>query len=163
MRTTEQGRLGLLEQIWMAMDEAYDLMDEYDALPHRYGANVLYQAEAHIIDLIARYPDITITDLANLLRKSPSACSQIVRKLKDKGWVDQMRNEENNRQIKLRLTESGMVVYRDHDAFDQDCRERTFRRLAEFSDQELAVYVGIQRQINDAFQDDVRRSREYFR
>ena len=35
----------LLEQIWAAQDTAYDLMSEYDSLPHSYGENVLYQAE----------------------------------------------------------------------------------------------------------------------
>lgn len=76
----------LLRQLWTAQDEAYDLMCEYDSLPHHYGENILYQAEGHIIDLIAAYPGITITDLGNILKKTPSACSQIVRKLKEKGW-----------------------------------------------------------------------------
>ena len=73
----------LLEQIWAAQDTAYDLMSEYDSLPHSYGENVLYQAEAHLIDRIALHPGVTVTDLANMVRKTPSACSQLVRKLRD--------------------------------------------------------------------------------
>ena len=53
----EQQREALLGQIWAAQDEAYDLMYEYDSLPHRYGAHILYQSEAHIIDLIGEHPD----------------------------------------------------------------------------------------------------------
>ena len=53
------GREELLQRLWEAQDEAYDLMAEYDSLPHRYGDNVLYQAEGHIIDLIADHPGIT--------------------------------------------------------------------------------------------------------
>ena len=79
----------LLEQIWAAQDTAYDLMSEYDSLPHSYGENVLYQAEAHLIDRIALHPGVTVTDLANMVRKTPSACSQLVRRLRDKGWVEQ--------------------------------------------------------------------------
>lgn len=155
-------RAELLDQIWTAQDTAYDLMCEYDSLPHRYGENILYQAEAHLIDLIALHPDITITDISNILRKTPSACSQIVRKLRAKGWVEQIRNEENNRVINLRLTEEGMKVFQDHDAFDQDCQEKTFKRLDTFTDEELAVALTVQQHINEAYQDDVRRSREYF-
>lgn len=155
-------RAELLDQIWTAQDTAYDLMCEYDSLPHRYGENILYQAEAHLIDLIALHPDITITDISNILRKTPSACSQIVRKLRAKGWVEQIRNEENNRVINLRLTEEGMKVFQDHDAFDQDCQEKTFKRLDAFTDEELAVALTVQQRINEAYQDDVRRSREYF-
>ena len=79
----EQQREALLGQIWAAQDEAYDLMYEYDSLPHRYGAHILYQSEAHIIDLIGEHPEITVTELAAILKKTPSACSQIVRKLRN--------------------------------------------------------------------------------
>ena len=76
----------LLRDIWEAQDEAYDLMYEYDSLPHRYGDNTLYQSEAHVIDLIGENPEITVTEIAAILKKTASACSQIVRKLRAKGW-----------------------------------------------------------------------------
>ena len=152
----------LLEQIWAAQDTAYDLMSEYDSLPHSYGENVLYQAEAHLIDRIALHPGGTVTDLANMVRKTPSACSQLVRRLRDKGWVEQVRNTANNRQVMLRLTPAGEHVYRDHAAFDKQCQALTFRRLEGFTEAELATYLSIQRRINEAYADDVRRSREYF-
>ncbi len=153
----------LLKQIWQSQDTAYDLMVEYDSLPHRYGQFTLYQAEAHLIDLIALHPDITITDIANILRKTPSACSQIVRKLKAKGWVEQSRNEENNRIVNLRLTPEGEKIVRDHNEFETDCQGKTFGKLDEFTEEELRTYIRIQTRINEAYQDDVRRSREYFR
>ena len=87
----------ILKEIWNAQDEAYELMEEYDSLPHHYGEAILYQSEGEIIDLIAIHPGVTITDLGNILRKTASACSQIVRKLREKGWVEQTRNRENNR------------------------------------------------------------------
>ena len=158
----EQQREALLGQIWAAQDEAYDLMYEYDSLPHRYGAHILYQSEAHIIDLIGEHPEITVTELAAILKKTPSACSQIVRKLRAKGWVEQVRNAANNRQVMLRLTPAGEHVYRDHAAFDKQCQALTFRRLEGFTEAELATYLSIQRRINEAYADDVRRSREYF-
>ena len=86
----EDQREALLRQIWAAQDEAYDLMYEYDSLPHQYGENTLYQSEAQIIDLIGEHPEITVTELAAVLKKTPSACSQIVRKLRAKGWVEQV-------------------------------------------------------------------------
>lgn len=158
----DEKRSELLEQIWNQQNQAYDLMCEYDAMPHRYGACMLYQAEAHMIDLIALYPGITAADLASILRKTPSACSQTLRKLREKGLVEQLRNAANNRQYKLRLTESGQALYRDHAAFSADCQQRTFDRLAEFTEEELALYLRVQQRINEAYADDVRRSREVF-
>ena len=158
----DEKRSELLEQIWNQQNQAYDLMCEYDAMPHRYGACMLYQAQAHMIDLIAQYPDITAADLAVILRKTPSACSQTLRKLREKGLVEQLRNAANNRQYKLQLTESGQALYRDHAAFSADCQQRTFDRLAEFTEEELALYLRVQQRINEAYADDVRRSREVF-
>ena len=158
----DEKRSELLEQIWNQQNQAYDLMCEYDAMPHRYGACMLYQAQAHMIDLIALYPGITAADLANILRKTPSACSQTLRKLREKGLVEQLRNAANNRQYKLQLTESGQALYRDHAAFSADCQQRTFDRLAEFTEEELALYLQVQQRINEAYADDVRRSREVF-
>ena len=158
----DEKRSELLEQIWNQQNQAYDLMCEYDAMPHRYGECMLYQAEAHMIDLIAQYPDITAADLAVILRKTPSACSQTLRKLREKGLVEQLRNAANNRQYKLQLTESGQALYRDHAAFSADCQQRTFDRLAEFTEEELALYLRVQQRINEAYADDVRRSREVF-
>ena len=155
-------RTELLNKIWSSQNEAYNLMCEYDALPHHYGECILYQAEAHIIDLIAIYPDITITDLSNILRKSPSACSQTVRKLREKGLVEQVRNSQNNRQLKLNLTESGKMLYHDHAEFSQDCQTKTFERLSTFTEEELNIYLKVQQKINEAYADDVRRSREHF-
>ena len=67
----------LFRQIWAAQDTAYDLMSEYDSLPHCYGSVVLYQAEAYIVNLIGQHPGITVTQLAETLNKTTSACSQI--------------------------------------------------------------------------------------
>ncbi len=157
-----EDRKELLEKIWRSQDEAYDLMCEYDALPHHYGDFILYQAEAHVVSLIAQYPDVTVTDLAFITRKSPSACSQTVRKLREKGLVEQVRNRDNNRQLKLQLTELGQKLHKGHAEFSDDCQRRTFEKLDEFTDQELELYLRVQKRINEAYTDDVRRSRDRF-
>lgn len=157
-----KNRPELLNKIWNSQDQAYDLMYEYDELPHRYGDHILYQAEAHIVDLIAMNPDITITDLAKIVRKSPSACSQTVRKLREKGLVNQERNSLNNRQFKLRLSEDGTRLYKAHAKFSEECKKRTFQKLNEFSEEELRIYLQVQERLNEAYAEDVRQSREFF-
>ena len=152
----------ILNQIWQAQDEAYDLMTEYDSLPHHYGENVLYQAEAYIVNWIGRKPDITTTELADVLKKTPSACSQIIRKLISKGLVEQTRNEQNKRQYILRLTDSGRQLYKDHIAFNESCQRETFALLADLTDGELAAHLKVQERLNEAYRRDVHRSREHF-
>lgn len=152
----------LLQQIWEVQDTAYDLMYEYDSLPHYYGSVVLYQAEAYIVNLVGRHPGITVTQLAEILKKTTSACSQIVRKLKTKGFVMQIRNPGNNRSYNLKLTAEGENVFQAHINFNQACQKETFELLKEFTDEELLIYLKVQRKLNEAYQGDVRRSRERF-
>ncbi len=153
-------RDAILRQVWEAQDEAYDLMYEYDTLPHCYGEDTLYQAEGHIIDLIAIHPGITATDLAEILKKTVSACSQMIRKLRAKGWVEQTRNAENNRLYNLTLTERGAKLYEAHVAFNRGCQAETFKLLEGFTQEELEAHVRVQQALNEAYRGDVRRCRE---
>lgn len=155
-------RAELLNEIWKAEDESFDLMQEYDSLPHHYGSRVLYQAEAYIVNWIGRIPDITTTELAKELKKTPSACSQIIRKLVDQGLVVQIRNPDNKRVYNLRLTEDGQRLYLDHIAFNEVCQKITFDMLAQFSSEELETFLRVRRCINEAYRGDVQRSREYY-
>lgn len=152
----------LFQQIWESQDAAYELMSEYDSLPHCYGSEVLYQAEAYIVNLVGRHPGITVTQLAEILNRTTSACSQIVRKLKAKGFVEQIRNPSNNRLYNLELTEAGAQVFQAHAAFNRECQQKTFELLKDFTDEELLIHLRVQNKLNQAYQDDVRRSREQF-
>ena len=131
-----------------------------DSLPHHYGNDTLYQAEGEIVNLIAAHPGITVTDLGDLLKRTVSACSQIVRKLRDKGLVEQTRNPENNRLYNLALTESGRKVYEARHAFNLECQAITFRLLEGFSEEELEAHLRVQQVLNQAYEGDIRRSRD---
>jgi DNA-binding MarR family transcriptional regulator len=73
----------LMEQI----DESYDLMSDYDAIPHNYGGDeYLYQSESQIIHVVGEHPGITARELSDLIRKTPSFCSQNIKKLRAKGY-----------------------------------------------------------------------------
>ena len=150
----------VLQRIWEAQNEAYNLMNEYDSLPHYYGEDTLYQAEGEIVNLIAAHPGTTVTDLGEILKRTVSACSQIVRKLRAKGLVEQTRNPENNRLYNLTLTESGWKVYQARQTFNHECQAITFALLEGFTEEELEAHLRVQRVLNQAYEGDIRRSRE---
>ncbi|MFR8170067.1 MAG: MarR family winged helix-turn-helix transcriptional regulator [Marvinbryantia sp.] len=156
----DKKRTLLMEEIWESQNEAWALMNEYDSLPHQYGDFVLHQAEAEMIDLIALHPDITVTDLSHILRKTPSACSQIVKKLRTKKWVDQTRDENNNRQYKLKLTDEGYLLFKEHTKFENNCKANTFDKLSIFNADELQTFLKIQHKLNEAYAEDVENSKQ---
>ena len=158
----ETRRTKLLNRLWDEQNIAYSLMVEYDSLPHQYGQHVLFQAEGYVINCIASYPGITVTELAGILKKTPSACSQIVRKLCDKGLVEQKRNVKNIRSYNLCLTEEGQKLTESHQAFNKECQNNTFSLLEEFSDDDLYIHIMVQKKLNEAYIEDIRRSRKIF-
>ena len=121
------------------LDESYRLMHEYDSMIHDYG---------------------TAVELSAILRKTPSACSQILRKLRQKGWIEQTRNADNNREYNLTLTPEGWAIYEGHNQFEQRCYKRTYKNLEAFSDEQLRIFVEIQKKLNETFVLDVEESRE---
>lgn len=109
-----------------SFDEGCRLVQEYDSVPHDYGAAILYQAESQIIHLVGHQPGITASEIAAAFHKTPSACSQLIRKLRKKGWLLQKRNHDNNREYQLYLTDEGKEIYEDHDLFEKDVWNAVF-------------------------------------
>lgn len=146
---------GLLD----VFDEGYDYVEEYNSLLHDYNGVVLYQAESQFIRKIGETPGITITELSEFFKKTKSACSQLMYRMKKKGFLYQERNRNNNREYNLYLTEDGEKLYQFHKEFEDRCYRRTAEMLDVFSDEELELYVRIQKKMNESFLLDVEESR----
>lgn len=156
-------KTGVNYELFLELLKQFDLgckyVNEYNTLLHDYNGVVLYQAESQFINAIGRNPGITITELASFFDKTPSACSQLMRRMKDKGWLYQKRNKENNREYKLFLTQEGERIYHNHQEFENRCYLRTANMLDGFTDDELVTYIHIQERLNAAFALDVAESR----
>lgn len=155
----EENRYQLYSEMIESLDEGCRLILEYDSIPHEYGTTMMYQAESQIIHLVGKRPGITAAEIAALFKKTPSACSQLIRKLRKKGWIRQVRNKENNREYQLYLTDSGWEIFEEHDRFERACYKRSFYNLADFSEQDFRVYVSIQNKLNETFELDVKESK----
>ncbi len=143
------------KELLQSFDKGYELCYEYDSMPHQYGDEVLYQSEMHFLEVVGDTPSITITVISQQLGKTKSACSQMVRKLVKKELLTQERNEKNNREYYLNLTERGKEIYEVHKEFDEKCMQRTYKSLADFSEEELQSYISVQKTLNQVFQKDV--------
>ena len=153
-------RYELFCELLKTLDEGVDAIEEYDSLLHDYRGTVLYQAESQIIKAVGDQPGITASELSRVFDKTNSACSQLIRKLKKKERIRQERNEKNNREYNLYLTEEGKVIYKKHEEFENACYERTYHMLDGISEEEMRTYIGIQKQLNRAFKLDVEESRQ---
>lgn len=141
------------------LDDGVALINAYDALLHDYDGEKMYQAESQMIKAIGSHQGITAAQLAESFGKTASACSQLIRKLKNKGWVQQQRNPVNSREYNLFLSQEGKEIFEKHRKFEEACYQRTFKMLGEISEADLQTYIRIQQCLNRAFALDVEKSR----
>lgn len=141
-------------------DEGHALANEYDSLLHDYNGITLYQAESQFIRRVGDVPGITITELSIFFNKTKSACSQLMYRMKKKNLLTQVRNEHNNREYNLYLTDEGQQLYQFHKIFEEGCYRRTAEMLSIFTLEELETYIKIQNKLNAAFLLDVNESKE---
>ena len=158
--TTKGDRYGRFCKMIEELDRGVELIEEYDSLLHDYNGVMLFQAESQLIKAIGDKPGITGKEVADIFHKSPSACSQLVRKLKAKGWVSQTRNEKNSRIYNLYLTKEGIDIYEKHHDFEETCYLRMYNILSDVSEEDFEVYIKIQQKLNEAFAEDVKESME---
>ena len=151
-------RYDLYCKLLYELDEGCRLIVNYDSVPHNYGSATLYQAESQIIHLVGPRPGITASEIAAIFKKTPSACSQLIRKLRKKELITQKRNKENNREYQLYLTENGVKIFEDHDRFEKRCYQRSYQNLSSFSEDDFKIYIAIQRKLNETFAMDVEES-----
>ena len=148
----------LLKQLLDEIDISYKLIYEYDQIPLSYGGNLFYQQETHTIQQIGRNPGITVSEIAENTGKTTSACSQIIRKLRERNTIIQKRNMNNCRQYNLELTDYGWEIYNEHEALDSACYDTYEEQLNEFTDEQLETTIMVQKKLNEAFKKDVQRS-----
>ena len=139
----------LLEKLWTVGAEYIDIGAENIALPKYFGETALYYTERKLLVMIGETPDITITEMASAIHKTPSICSQIIKKFVNYGWVKQIRNTSNKRIYNLRLTEEGLKAYAVYAGYNKAEKDAIMTVLNQFDTKELEDYIKIQEAINE--------------
>ena len=87
--------------------------------PRDYGSGVnITMAEVHLLTSIADHPGITVTELAEEQVKTPSAVSQLVKKLEGKGFITRRPHPEHGKKICFYVTSEGERLSNLHKNYD---------------------------------------------
>ena len=88
--------------------------------PKNYGTgDLLYIAEIHTITMVGKNKEINMTSLAEIMGVTKGAISQTIRKLVSKNFIIKS-NDINRKEINLRLSEKGLVVYKGQESFQKE-------------------------------------------
>lgn len=90
---------------------------------------LLYTSEVHLIDMAGRFPEEGLSSLAVRLGITKGAISQTAKKLEEKGYLERMYREGNNKTVLIRLTRAGRMAYDWHRAYHAVVNERIAREI----------------------------------
>ena len=99
----------------------------------------LTAAEIHLIDLIGRKPDESVSDLASHLGITKGAVSQIVQKLLTKGFITRSYGVGNRKTVCLNLTSNGRKAYSWHTSLHLLIKSRLFDLLHTYPPHDLEM------------------------
>jgi len=145
----------LFEEMMSVFDAGYDLTYHYHSSQHWYGEGFVYPSEAHLVQVVGRTQGITSVRISQAIPKSRSAYSQIIKKLKKKGYIEQVTNKENRREQLLYLTEEGKKLFEAHKQLEEFYLNRTYDMISDLPESDIVSYIKVQRRLNEAFEKDV--------
>lgn len=139
----------VISNLWDLGARYIEIAVENNDIPKFYGEIALSYTERRLLVIIGDVPGITITEMAAAIRKTPSICSQIIKKFVNYGWVEQIRNEKNKRIYNLQLTEEGKKAYQVYVGYSEKEKAEIITVLKKFRTEELEIYTKIQEAMNE--------------
>ncbi len=112
--------LQLLRRFNAIFHRVLNKMNKLEKKPRNYGTDhLLYGSEIHTIEAIGHNSGISVTELADLQGVTKGAVSQIIQKLEKKDLIIRMKSMNSEKQVFLKLSESGNLAFSAHDDFHE--------------------------------------------
>ncbi|MGG0668894.1 MarR family transcriptional regulator [Sporosarcina koreensis] len=91
--------------------------------------NEITSKQAVLLEILHKHNILTVSELADLMKVTSSAVSQIISKLDKKNYVRREINPNNRREIMVLLGEEGFRYFEARDRIDQTIIEKYYSQL----------------------------------
>ncbi|MEV5972049.1 MarR family transcriptional regulator [Streptomyces sp. NPDC051921] len=105
---------------------------------------------AAVLALVKTHGDMRMSRMAELMAVDMSVCSRHVTHTVEHGWIERLPDPDDKRSRILRLTAEGHAMLDD---LDRRVTEAFTRRLAEWSDEDVALLTTLLARLRDSFGD----------
>ncbi|MFB0918048.1 MAG: MarR family transcriptional regulator [Clostridiaceae bacterium] len=92
--------------------------------------------EMHTIEAIGKYTSKNMSEVAELLNITTGTLTISVNRLIEKGYVERMRDEDDRRIVRIKLTDKGMKAFDKHEEYHEEMVNTV---LSNLSDEEAEV------------------------
>jgi DNA-binding MarR family transcriptional regulator len=139
------------------------VVNKYNALekvpPGHGDKGGLYHSERHMLDMIAKRPELNITEHAEALGVTKGAISQTVKKLESKGLVKRSKKGGNDKTVYLELTKHGQNTVEKRKLVNDETLRPLYEELRKHSNDRIDFLIAMFRWI-DRFLDESKQKME---
>jgi DNA-binding MarR family transcriptional regulator len=104
---------------------------------------LLHASEVHLIDIVGRYPQEGISQIASRLGITKGAVSQTAKRLEGKGYLVKGRREGDQKTVLLALTEQGSEAFVWHRAYHKITNNQMAGHLVEMSPRDVRNLMNV--------------------
>jgi DNA-binding MarR family transcriptional regulator len=104
---------------------------------HTTHEDVISHQSVRILQMIQKEDEVTVRDIATLLNISQNTASEHIKKLERHGWVKKIRATDDQRKVKLYLTDAGRIVLKKNTELDDNKLKQALNLLTEKEQQSI--------------------------
>ncbi|MFJ7662350.1 MarR family winged helix-turn-helix transcriptional regulator [Lysinibacillus sp. NPDC097162] len=104
---------------------------------HTTHEDVISHQSVRILQMIQKEDEVTVRDIATLLNISQNTASEHIKKLERLSWVEKIRATEDQRKVKLYLTDAGRIVLKKNTELDDNKLKQALNLLTEKEQQSV--------------------------
>ncbi|WP_416202870.1 MarR family winged helix-turn-helix transcriptional regulator [Fictibacillus phosphorivorans] len=104
--------------------------DIYFHLHYPHGEKITHQM-VRILQLIDKKERVVVNDVATHLEISHNTASEHVKRMIQKNYIEKNRDQEDERKVILRLTDSGKTVLHENSSLDEQKLNHIFSQMEE--------------------------------
>ena len=115
-----------------------------------YGIDVpLFPSEIHMINKIKQNEGIHVTGLANILKVTKGAVSQIIMKLEKKGLIRKEKDINNQSKLVIKLTPKGETAHSNHEKFHKKIDAMVNEIVKDASEENIKFFKNVLTTLED--------------
>ena len=105
-------------------------------------------SETHCIDNIGRLELPNVTKIAEQMQMTRGAISKMTKKLLKKGLIEKYTLETNKKEVYFNLTDSGQVLFKEHEKRHKQWEKRDTQFLSRYSKEETEILLKFMQEFN---------------
>ncbi|BFR48495.1 MarR family transcriptional regulator [Nitratidesulfovibrio sp. HK-II] len=108
-----------------------------------YAGMDFHKAEIHLIEMIGQNPGVTAWQIADILKVTKGAVSQLSTKLLNKEVLEKRYHPNDSRVHELYLTALGWKAYEEHERHEMALVGDILSRLEKMSDNDVEAFASV--------------------